>query len=380
MQTPLKTRNRYSTASGPKRVPAPRITLDAATFNGVYMRPNIANGGAVPALGNMCTCPDIWIAGTTPVGNFQTALATTASYQAESSSNISVGSDNYIYVRGMNGTSAPQSRSVQLYYSPSAIIQWPGQWQSNVVKTDQGNAIANIANLAAGQVGVADQTFLWPNVQPPPAGSDHYCLFAQFNDVNNDNPFPDIFTQVDMGTLIMNNLAWGWRNVTLVPGMPATWQVEVPLTIPQNLPTAVYALTVTPTGFINWTVWFTCSQADADGNPIALQPETIVQNGAGKVAPACRLAGGFNAIVTLYLQSNGNPASPGANIPLSCNYQTTPTEVEDVVRRGLIDWNLNARLRRALGPGIGPTPWMSLGGITWKPGSSSTNTRSRRHK
>src|SRR5438045_350801 len=280
MPTTLKARTSYAGASGPRIVPTPRTSLDAATtFNGVYLRPNISNGGVIPAVGPVCTSPDIWIAGTQAVGNFQSALATAASYQTESSSNISLGNDNYIYARAMNGTSLAQSRSVQLYYAPSAIIQWPGQWQNNVIKTDQGNTMANIANLAAGQVGVADQTFLWPNVQPPPAGSDHYCLLAQLNDANNDNPFPPISSQLDLAALIANNLGWGCRNVTLIAGGPATFQFEVPLTIPQFMPTGTYLLLVNSTGFLNWTTWFTCSQADANGNPIALPPTEIVVDG-----------------------------------------------------------------------------------------------------
>lgn len=377
MQATTKVRTPRA-ASGPRVMPAPRVALDTATFNGVYMRPNIANGGAIPALSPVCTSPDIWIGGTTPVGNFQTALATTASYQTESSSNITENSDNYIYVRGMNGTSATQTRSVQLYYSPNAVIQWPGEWQNNVIKTDQGNTTANITGLAPGQVGVADQTFLWPNVPPPSGASDHYCLFAQFNDANNDNPFPDIFTQVDMAALVMNNLAWGWRNVTLVAGGQSTYQLEVPLTIPQNMATAVYSLLVNPTGFLNWTVWFTCSQADADGNPIQLSPTTIVQNGASYGAPSCRLAGGFNAIVTIYMQSNGNPSSAGAKIPLTCTYQTAPHEVEHVIRHGLVDWRLMASMREAFGERIGPTPVVPLGSTTQQIAPSNGNASLRR--
>ena len=178
--------------------------------------------------------------------------------------------------------------------------------------------------------------------------------------------------------VITNNLAWGWRNVTLVAGAASTFQVEVPLTIPQNLATAVYTLAVTPTGFLNWNVWFTCSQADVNGKPIALASAQIVQDGAALGAPACTLAGGFNAIVTLYMQSNGNSASPGARVPLTCTYQTAPHEVEEVVRRGLVDWNLNAKLRRAFGPGIGPTPVVFLGAQTWQPAASTSTVRPRR--
>jgi hypothetical protein len=61
---------------GARTLPRPRLTLAAdasTTFNGLYMRPNFDNGGTVPATGSLCTCPDIWIAGTTPVANFPAA-------------------------------------------------------------------------------------------------------------------------------------------------------------------------------------------------------------------------------------------------------------------------------------------------------------------
>jgi len=150
-------------------VPAPNFAPMAATFQGIYMRPNLSNGGAVPAAGPFCTCPDIWPAGTQPVPNFQTALATSQSYGSNPPDQITMNMDNYIYVRGLNGATANQTVTVALYYVPSGVIQWPSQWQNNVIKTDQGNTTANIANLAPGAVGVADQTFLWSNVQPPPS-------------------------------------------------------------------------------------------------------------------------------------------------------------------------------------------------------------------
>src|ERR1700742_302326 len=85
-------------------VPTPSFAPMATPFNGVYMRPNLSNGGQVPAAGPYCTCPDIWPSGPTPVPNFQTALATSSSYNSNPPDQITLYMDNYIYVRGYNGT------------------------------------------------------------------------------------------------------------------------------------------------------------------------------------------------------------------------------------------------------------------------------------
>jgi hypothetical protein len=370
---------RYQQSSGPRTVPTPRVSLAATTFNGTYLRPNIANGGVVPAAPPICTCPDIWIAGPTAVGNFQTALATTASYQQSSSANLTQLYDNYIYVRAMNGMSATQTRTVQLYYAPSGVIQWPGQWVNNVIPTDQSAPNGYINNLAAGQIGVADSTFLWRQVPPPPSGSDHYCLFAQLNSVDGTlNPFPDVTSQVDMGALITSNLNWGWRNTTLIAGAPTTFSVEVPLTIAQNMPPAYYSVFVSPVGFIGWNVWFTCSQNDANGKAIQLLSALITQDGAIMGAPSCLLNPGFNALITIYMESNGKSSSAGAKVPLAATYVTTSLEADDVVRRGLIDWDLQTRIRRSFGPEIGPTPVLLLGEYTHQLGGSNATGHSRR--
>lgn len=200
------------------------------------MRPNLASDGTVPAGSPYCTSPDIWVAGTSPVADFQNALATSQSYGSTSQSDIVTNRDNYIYLRGANGTGAPQSRTAQLYYAPNAVIQWPGRWENNVIQTDNGTQQANITALAPGAVGVADQPFFWQNMQPPPPGSDHYCLIAQYNDVNNSNPVPAIDTQLDMAGLIANNLGWGWRNISLVSAQAPTWSYEVNLSIPDTFP------------------------------------------------------------------------------------------------------------------------------------------------
>ncbi|HEX8349863.1 MAG TPA: hypothetical protein VF598_07865 [Hymenobacter sp.] len=341
----------------------------------VYMRPNTANTGSVPSQAPVCNSPDIWVAGIAPVADFQTVLATSDSYALSSASNVVEGLTNYIYVRGMNGSGAVATQTVQLYYAPDGIIQWPSEWQGNVIKTDQGNAMANITNLAAGAVGVADQPFMWTNVAPPPAGSDHYCLFAQFNDPKNPayNPFPQISSQVDMAALVSNNLAWGWRNITLVDGSEPKWSYITALKVPAGMPSGTYFLYVNPTGFDGWSVSFQCSQTDANGKSMNLDSTNITQDNL-LVGIACTLNAGFSAIVTINIFSNGNTAASGASVPLGCSYGTQPHEEEEVLALGIVDHAHTAQVQAAHANALAgdasndvtPQYWLPLGTQTYQ--------------
>lgn len=336
----------------------------ATTFNGVYMRPNLNNTGTIPAGNPLSACPDIWIANQTPVANFQTALATPSSYASSSNSNITGGMPNFIYVRGYNNMASAQSRTVNLYYSPSAVICWPGQWQNNVLKTDQGQSSATISNLAAQKVGVADGVFVWDNPPPPPPGSDHYCLMAQMNDSANSNPFPSIYSSLDMGALVMNNLGWGWRNTSYISGSGAQEAYNVGLDIPINIvaPGNQYSVYLTPVGFIGWDVQMTCSQTDSTGKPITLPRQRITTDNQIMGVSAV-LEPGFTATLYVTMWSNGKVAAAGATIPVDCTYKASGATATEAFARGLVDPVLLRAMQNAMR--IGPTAVVNLGGYNW---------------
>jgi hypothetical protein len=339
-----------------------RVTEAAAnTFDGTYLRPNRGSSGTVPASPPFCDSPDIWIAGTSAVPNFRKALAKRASYTQQSPNTLTVKQTNYIYVRGKNGAATSQSNTVKLYYAPSSVIPWPGEWVDNVITTDQGNGTALISNLAPGAVGVADQPFVWKTVPPVPSGSDHYCLFAQLNNDRNQNPFPEVYTQIDMAALLKNNLAWGWRNTRLVQGEKVDASYNQMLTVPDDITpgTTRYLVYLIPRGFIGWTVWFTASRADAKGRPIEIKPTAVNQDDQ-IIGRAFTLKPGFNAVVTVYLKSNNQKAKPGATMPFTSSYETAGPEAEEAVRRGLVHHELNNRLRASVAD-VGGGPLIVLG-------------------
>lgn len=353
-------------------LPRPSTLMGAAAFNGLYMRPNPSDDGTVPALSPYCSSPDIWLAGTTPVANYQTALATDTSYATSSAANIYSGQGNFIYIRAKNGAAGDSTRTVQLFYAPSGVIQSPSRWQGNIIPTDQGSPTGTIPLTATGSVGVCDSTFLWSDPSPPPSASDHYCLFAWLNDSQNSNPFPSVETVFDMGSLITNNLGWGWRNTTMIPS-DSTWQASEPLAIPDTYPTQTYTVQVQPTGWVGWQVEFYCSQRDANGNEIRLKLGTIQQDGQILGVSNVVLDGGFSGQMFVNLYSpDGRQPTPGATIPLSCNYvASTKADVHEAADRGLINQDMMYVLRRDV-PAfrVGPTALVIQGSYSWQVSNS----------
>lgn len=318
-----------------------RLAAASTTFNGTFLRPNLSADGSIPASGPFYTSPDIWISGTQPID--PSTIITDASYGTQSGNNIALNETNYLYVRGKNGSSTAQTNTVQMYYAASSLIQWPSDWQNNVIQTDQGSPTSTITNLAAGAIGVAANTFQWTNVPPVPAGSDHYCVFAQLNDANDDNPFPTIGSTVDMSALITNNLGWGWRNTVEVAG--ATFSFNQMLTIPANLQAGTYMLYVQPKGYVGWQVGFTCSQLDSHGNAITMAPTTITTNGQFVGVP-CYLEPGFSGSISLNLtQGNAPAANNGDTVSLNISYQTQDAaEAMRALFEGLVDWKVQRAL------------------------------------
>ncbi|MEA2692857.1 MAG: hypothetical protein QOJ16_2244 [Acidobacteriota bacterium] len=352
---------------GPVTLPRPALATANSTFNGIYLRPNSKNDGSVPSRAPYSTSPDIWPAGTTPIASYQTTLATAASYASSSSSNIYSGQSNIIYVRGRNGATANKTVNVTLYWAFSGVINSPSQWQNNVIKSDANQSQGTISSLTPNAIGVCDATFLWMG-PPRPKGSNHYCLFAQFNDANNSNPFPDVATPLRMSALIQNNLGWGWRNMSTIKA-EATWQESEPLTIPSNYPsTEAYSICIEPVGFVGWQAEFYASRTDSRGNPIRLNKTPVTLDKQLLGVSQVILEPGFNCEMTvnMYAPSSKMKLVPGATVVMSCNYIAPQSQLTEAIALGLVDWRFMAQLRKSLPElGVTPTAWTPQGSYSW---------------
>jgi hypothetical protein len=306
-------------------------------FTKLYMRPNIDNGGNVPAAGNMYECPDIIFTGTRPLSNYETELISARNYSTIWLDNLFLNKDNYIYVRGMNGNqSANATNSVALYYAESSIIQWPSKWQYNKIGTDLGpDQKGHIVDVKPNNIGVVDRPFVWRNVPKP--SSDHYCLIAQFNDDQDSNPFPSVCTCLDMANLISNNLQWGWLNEKVsayYKDEHVEFSYQTVLDIPVDIQEQErqYILSLDPTDSIKncdgCQVSLMCSHDDFSDREIIINKTPVVNQNGWMASCQCTLEPGFSGLLSVYLYNpKGKTIPAGGGLPLKISYVTSKEEL-----------------------------------------------------
>jgi len=203
-----------------------KMKVGDAKYSDFFYRDSFGQDNTVPRPdGVESGCVDIQPYGTSPCANSATQFLTDANfaidYTSTNSIQIQQGTANYIYVRGQNlGPNGAQSvGQMSLYYAPSNLLADPTQWGGNMIMGDNGSAQVD---YTCDQNGRAVCTFFWTNPPPPPDGQ-HYCLLAQVITPSHPNPFPLSFpTQGGLANFILNNLNWGWRNVSYLPASSKT--------------------------------------------------------------------------------------------------------------------------------------------------------------
>jgi len=302
-------------------------TATEQSFTDFYMRPNLSSNGMVPASNPLCQSPDICPNGNQSLDDFVNVL--TNNYSSDPGKDIMQGYDNYIYVRGKNGSTGAVSKQIELYYSPSSVINWPNQWVGNQLLTADSSKYVTVNNIESSGIGVGNQCFIWRAVQPPPSGSDHYCLIGNVNDANNSHPVPGTAspTYEDMSSLVQNDLRFSWRNVKLISSNAPTWTYNELLTIPQNMVgnQAVQIAVTCPASFAGGSIAFSSSNGSYSVGKTTI-PQ--ISSGTSFVIGAQKvLSAGFTASIQVnFWQGNASPKS-GDSITLSASYQPA-TEVE----------------------------------------------------
>ncbi len=312
---------------------------EQTSFNHFYMRPNLGSEGTIPAADPITSCPDIWLSGTTPIKDPQTALTTSESYAKSSSNNVYQGVDNYIYVRGKNGADNNQSPWIELYYAPCGVINWPIKWIENRLYTEydddglpvKGSNYVKLKDVAPEAIAAGQECFIWRDVQAPPAGSDHYCLFANVNDASNSHPVPGSqgIGKIDMAKMVRNDLRIGWRNVHMVSGNVPSITVHTKLEIDYD-PSAAGTYNVylkCPSGFNGTEVAFHTNKTDAQGRVIALE-RTKVDAGEVPALYGCQvdLPAGFNGDVQINVWLDGVDVPAGEIITIEAGFVTQTDE------------------------------------------------------
>ncbi|MFD1739053.1 hypothetical protein ACFSCX_21320 [Bacillus salitolerans] len=335
-----------------------------STYQDFFIRGHLGADNTIPATGTLSSSPDIIPVETHPIKSFQEVLASDESYSSDPGTTVSIGYDNYIYVRGKNGGISPVKKKIYLYYVPASIINWPSKWKDNGIPTaaidpTTGKEVMYVTvDGSPNQVLVGNNAFIWRNVQPPPAGSDHYCLIAQVTDDKNSNPIPhqDDFSYEDMASLMHNNLGFGWRNVTTISKDIPTWNSNTTLDVPLSVKTAKYVhVYVDIKGHKGAEISFQCSTQDKSSTPIEISKTLVTSNEAMIYGITTKLDPGFSGSITLNYFQNGITPSSDNHIRIEASY-----EHEDELN---IDQEHLNRLKGAVG--IEPTTPVYLGDFKW---------------
>lgn len=343
--------------------------MATTTFNGFFFRPNLQSTGQVPATGPFTTSPDIICAGQTPIADYVNVL--TNNYNSNPyASNVYIGTENYFYLRGMNGATSEVSDQFSLYYAPNAVINWPSQWINNVIQTETGanNIVCN--NIAPNTPFVVPTTFLW-NPPAVPSNSDHYCLFSYATSAANPVPIPGStgMTYEDMGSLIQTNLNIGWKNTVPITNNPATWTYNTGLSIPSTVQgSQTVHVYVSCVGLMGGTVQFQGSNQQGASGPVALAQTKITQNNQ-ILGTTVVLEPGFDCTITVSFWANGITPATGSGISLQASYDpgaqltNSPKAVRDAVLRGLVQ---PQHLKMFEGSNITPTLPVYLGRVNYQ--------------
>lgn len=209
-------------------------TLATKAWTDFAMRPNTTSPeGQVPTTGEIVGCPDI-IPQASPVNDPQAVFSTPDSWKTTYPGQVLEGRPNYLYVRAKNFYPGQEEGTVRLYAAGSSLIQWPSIWLQNPLTLDSGSESLALSAQKQNDIIVGQQPFYW-EAPPPPAGSDHYCLFSLVDTENTPNPLLHSNVPSTFGTmaeLVTNSLNVGWKNVAEVANDIPTWTKRITLEVP----------------------------------------------------------------------------------------------------------------------------------------------------
>ncbi|HMG52906.1 MAG TPA: hypothetical protein VK601_05485, partial [Kofleriaceae bacterium] len=124
----------------------------ASTYNGFYLRDNLASDGVVPALAPYNQCPDI-IQSSTPIPDPQNTLSTLDSWDRIYRTEPAPGT-NYYYARGLNGApSGGFAGELSLFSTPAELLLFPSLWKHSPLVTASGSETVPVS-APSGHIGV----------------------------------------------------------------------------------------------------------------------------------------------------------------------------------------------------------------------------------
>lgn len=259
-----------------------QMLATTTTWPDFAMRPNTTSPeGQVPVTGPITSCPDI-IPVTAAVNDPQSVYSTPTSWATDYAGQVSEGAPNYLYVRAKNFDAGAETGTISLYAVGCGLIQWPSLWINNPLNVQGGGTTVALSATTNQEIVVGAQPFYW-DAPPPPAGSDHYCLFSLVDTPKTPNPLlhtnvPDTYN--NMSDLVTNSLNVGWKNVAEVSNDVPTWTHQMTMQIPPgaeaNQRLHVYAFGTQ--GTVNGQLQVSSGDSQGFNPPIQIDQTTIASS------------------------------------------------------------------------------------------------------
>jgi hypothetical protein len=354
-----------------RQISTPRLAVSASTYDGFFLRDNLASGGQVPAAPPYNQCPDIIQSGS-PIPNAQSTLSAISSWQTIYDCQPVIGAPNYYYLRGMNGT-APQGAEtfqLKLFWAPAQLILFPATWKNNpLTAATGGETVAVTAD--PGHIGVGDEPFLW-QAPPAPTGSTFYSLVAQAVGANGVTP-PLPTDWIGMSQLLTQQLSVGFRNMVYVDPSAPAWAHQVGVTIPSSVSEkASLRLMVTASGFTGCSLGLIADRFTSEQEMIALRPVQLTDGFTTGIQFTADP--GFTSQLTVQCWNPGSAVPAGSTITLLVSALVPENAIADAIRRGALHSRYSRQMfaEGSVDPqvGVGPQPLLPLGTVSFVAGPS----------
>jgi len=317
--------------------PRARVSSPLAAYNGLFMRHYLGEKPGDPPSG-WSASPDVWPYGQA-IEPDRTKFTTPEGYAKDWGTVVKTGgTNNYVYVRGMNPGAADITSRVYFYYTRGSLAMWPANWQSDytTVNKETRNWV-DVTAPANGGVGVCDVPLLWTPPNLPP-GTDHYCIIGWAVDGPDPQPpdfahYSQFTTFDDLVYFIQSHHNMAWRNTVDVVTPPPNYSYNTALSMPDAGGTVYLTVTfkdIPPDGT------FAVNVAGTDpSNSVALPPSSLA-NYQGGFTPRNNpliFPSKFDTSVQVQYWEGLTKRPDTAQIKVSLLVQTGPAMLADVERQ-----------------------------------------------
>jgi hypothetical protein len=241
-----------------------------------------------------------------------------------------------VYVRGINNGPDAVTMQANLYYAPANLLLHPDVWQTNGLTTADGSDSVDVT-ASTNAIGVSGEPFVWTDAPAAPQGSDFYSFVARVSSTDDPNPIPSISSWLDMGTLLTQNLNYGFRTTCHVPGAGVGWCHWLGFSMPSGITDpGPLTFTVSASGLSGCTVTLFANTLLPDASSVLFGPQPISSSTFVSSLSAALPVGFSTSFAVVCYNPSGQPIASGSMLTVAVSYAVPPSELDEAIDRKLL--------------------------------------------